>query len=58
MAKIESGHAEWRNSDVDLRALLTQAVQTTSEMFRERGARSTLHDARAACRRCAPTPTG
>jgi signal transduction histidine kinase len=38
MAKIESGHAEWHNSDVDLRALLTQAVQTTSEMFRERGA--------------------
>ena len=29
MAKIESGHAEWHNTDVDLRALLTQAVQTT-----------------------------
>ncbi len=38
MAKIESGHAEWRNAEVDLRALLGQAVQTTSEMFRERGA--------------------
>jgi signal transduction histidine kinase len=38
MAKIESGHAEWRNTEVDLRALLAQAVQTTAEMFRERGA--------------------
>jgi signal transduction histidine kinase len=38
MAKIESGHAEWRNSDIDLRALLTQAVQTTQPMFLERGA--------------------
>jgi len=38
MAKIESGHAEWHNSDIDLRALLLQAVQTTAELFRERGA--------------------
>ena len=37
MAKIESGHAEWRNTEVDLRALLQQALLTTSEMFRERG---------------------
>lgn len=36
MAKIESGHAEWRNADVDMGQLLTQAVQTTTEMFRER----------------------
>jgi signal transduction histidine kinase len=42
MAKIESGSAEWRNSEVDMRALLTQAAQTTSEMFRERGAKLTL----------------
>jgi Na+/proline symporter/nitrogen-specific signal transduction histidine kinase len=38
MAKIESGSAEWRNHEVDMRELLTQAAQTTSEMFRERGA--------------------
>ena len=38
MAKIESGHAQWHNADVDLRSLLAQAVQTTAEMFRERGA--------------------
>ncbi|MDP3824198.1 MAG: sensor histidine kinase [Burkholderiales bacterium] len=42
MAKIEAGHAQWHSSDVDLRALLTQAVQTTAEMFRERGAAVTL----------------
>jgi Na+/proline symporter/nitrogen-specific signal transduction histidine kinase len=38
MAKIEAGHAQWHTSDVDLRALLIQAVQTTAEMFHERGA--------------------
>ena len=38
MAKIESGHGEWLHTDVDLRALLAQAAQTTAEMFRERGA--------------------
>ena len=38
MAKIESGHAEWHNSDIDLRALLRQAAQTVQEMVRERGA--------------------
>jgi signal transduction histidine kinase len=38
IAKIESGHAQWNVTDVDLRALLAQAVQTTAEMFRERGA--------------------
>jgi signal transduction histidine kinase len=42
MAKIESGSVEWRNSEVDLRALLTQAAQTTSELFHERGAALTL----------------
>ena len=38
MAKIESGHAQWHNTDVDMGRLLAQAVQTTTEMFRERGA--------------------
>ncbi|CAN7701381.1 sensor histidine kinase [Variovorax sp. LjRoot290] len=38
MAKIESGVAEWRSTEVDLRALVQQAVQTTQELFRERGA--------------------
>jgi signal transduction histidine kinase len=42
LAKIESGNAEWHNSEVDLRALLEQAVQTTAELFREKGAQLTL----------------
>jgi signal transduction histidine kinase len=42
MAKIESGQGDWLHAEVDLRALLTQAAQTTGEMFRERGATLTL----------------
>ena len=38
MAKIESGHAEWHSTDIDLRQLLTHAAQATAELFRERGA--------------------
>ena len=37
MAKIESGHAEWHNTDVDLVALMKQAAQTLHEVLRERG---------------------
>ena len=37
MAKIESGHAEWRNADVDLAALVRQAAQTMQEVLREHG---------------------
>ena len=39
MAKIESGHAQWHNTDVDLGQLLEQSVQTTEASFHERGAR-------------------
>ena len=42
MAKIESGHAQWHSGDVDLNALLRQAVRTTAEMFHARGAQVTL----------------
>ena len=38
MAKIESGHAEWRSDAIDLRELIAHAVQTTAGAFRERGA--------------------
>jgi len=41
MAKIESGHGDWASADVDLGALLEQALATTSELLRERGA--TVH---------------
>ena len=38
MAKIESGHGDWRNQAIDLRELIAHSVQTTREAFRERGA--------------------
>lgn len=43
MAKIESGAADWRHERIDLRTLVQQAVQTTRELFRERGAVVVLH---------------
>jgi Na+/proline symporter/nitrogen-specific signal transduction histidine kinase len=43
MAKIESGHAEWHASDVDLGALVDQAAASTAELLRERGARIEVH---------------
>ncbi|MBC9070991.1 histidine kinase [Thauera sp. CAU 1555] len=42
MAKIESGHAEWHNSDIDMRELVAHAVSTTAQLFRDRGARVEL----------------
>jgi Na+/proline symporter/nitrogen-specific signal transduction histidine kinase len=42
LAKIESGHAQWHNTDIDLGQLLAQAVQTTEEMFRDKGAQVQL----------------
>jgi Na+/proline symporter/signal transduction histidine kinase len=42
LAKIESGHAEWHNSEVDLVALLRQAAQTVQEVVRERAAELVL----------------
>ena len=38
MAKIESGHGDWRNEAIDLRELIAHALATTAETFRERGA--------------------
>lgn len=38
MAKIESGHADWASAEVDLLALVRQALLTTAELLRERGA--------------------
>jgi signal transduction histidine kinase len=42
MAKIESGHAQWRHDAIDLRELVAHAVQTSAEAFRERGAMVTV----------------
>ena len=37
LAKIESGHAEWHNTEVDLAALIRQAAQAMAELLREQG---------------------
>lgn len=42
MAKIESGHAEWHSTDVDLRTLVADAVKATAELARTRGAEIVL----------------
>ncbi len=42
MAKIESGHADWIDDDVDLVALAGHAAQTLAELMRERGITLTL----------------
>jgi signal transduction histidine kinase len=39
MAKIDSGHAEWHNGEVDLAAVITQAVASTSQLFKDKGVR-------------------
>ncbi|QTR51013.1 sensor histidine kinase [Candidatus Thiothrix anitrata] len=43
MAKIEAGHAEWDNSDVDMHALVTQAVNSIASRYHEQGATLTVH---------------
>ncbi len=42
LAKIESGHAEWHNTDVDMGALVRQAAQSMTELLREQGTRLEL----------------
>ena len=42
LAKIESGHGDWRNDAIDLRELIAHALTTTHEAFRERGAEVTV----------------
>jgi Na+/proline symporter/nitrogen-specific signal transduction histidine kinase len=38
LAKIESGQAQWHNTEVDLRALIEKAMATTAELFHARAA--------------------
>lgn len=42
LAKIESGHAEWHNTDIDMRELVTHAVDATLQLFRDRHAEVVL----------------
>lgn len=43
MAKIEAGHAEWHNSDVDMHTVIMQAVHSISATYRERGVQLEVH---------------
>ncbi len=47
MAKIEAGHAEWHNSDVDIQAVVRQAVNSISGTYLENGLSLNLHDSHA-----------
>jgi Na+/proline symporter/nitrogen-specific signal transduction histidine kinase len=42
MAKIEAGHAEWHDEEVDLMEVLQQAARSMAETYRERGVSLTL----------------
>jgi Na+/proline symporter/nitrogen-specific signal transduction histidine kinase len=42
LAKIESGHADWRVEPVRLQEVIDQAVAATSQLFAERGTRVTV----------------
>lgn len=47
MAKIEAGHAEWHNSDVDIQSVVKQAMNSISGTYLENGLSLTLQDANA-----------
>jgi signal transduction histidine kinase len=42
MAKIESGDAEWHTSELDVREVIDEAVEATSQLFREKEVRLEL----------------
>ena len=37
LAKIESGHAEWKSSEVDLAEVISQSVATTEQLIHDKG---------------------
>lgn len=43
MAKIEAGHAEWHNSDVDMHSVVMQAVHSIAGTYHEHGAVLEVH---------------
>jgi signal transduction histidine kinase len=42
MAKIESGNADWHTSELDMHDVIQEAVDATSQLFREKGVVLTL----------------
>ena len=49
LAKIESGHADWRNDQVDLSDLVDGACELTAQLFSERGVRLVVDTPEQAC---------
>jgi len=43
LAKIESGNAEWRSAELDAREVVRDAVESTSQLYRERAVALSLH---------------
>jgi signal transduction histidine kinase len=43
MAKIESGNAEWHTSDIDVEEVVREAVDATSQLFREKNVQLSVH---------------
>ena len=43
MAKIEAGHAQWHNTDVNMRDIIQQAVDSITGMYHEHGATLIVH---------------
>ncbi len=39
LARIEAGHAEWHNSDIDMAAIVDQAVASMAEQYADKNAR-------------------
>ncbi|HYU70425.1 MAG TPA: sensor histidine kinase [Burkholderiales bacterium] len=39
LAKIESGSAEWHNTEVELKEIIEESITATSQLFKERGIR-------------------
>jgi Na+/proline symporter/nitrogen-specific signal transduction histidine kinase len=39
LAKIESGSAEWHNTEVELKEIIEESIAATSQLFKERGIR-------------------
>ena len=48
LARIEAGHAEWHNSDVDMHSVVMQAVGSIGSRFEDKGAELKVQGSRSA----------
>ena len=58
MARIESGNAEWHTTELDVREVVRDAVEATSQLFREKRVAARGGVGATACRGCGRTATG